>query len=99
MESFRARGKIIGEYQTVYTPKTLYIDLCITITTTVTIAIMSKRIIKYKDELCFLGTCSKKQRCNYIKIAPGEVINAIDDVANTVLRGQLPIKEPQRKKF
>ena len=69
------------------------------ITTTVTIAIMSKRMIKYKNELCFLGTCNKKQRCNYIKIAPDEVINAVGDVANTVLRGKLPIKELQRKKL
>ena len=28
-----------------------------------------------------------------------EVINAVDDVANTVLRGKLPIKAPQRKKL
>ena len=60
---------------------------------------MSRRMRKYKNELCFLGTCNKKQRCNFIKIAPGEVINAVGDVANTVLRGKLPIKAPQRKKL
>ena len=60
---------------------------------------MSRRMRKYKNELCFLGTCKKKQRCNFIKIAPGEVINAVGDVANTVLRGKLPIKAPQRKKL
>ena len=54
-----------------------------------------KRMIKYKNELCFLGTCNKKQRCNYFKIAPGEAI--MGNVANTVLRGKLPIKELQRK--
>ena len=32
-------------------------------------------------------------------MAPGEVINAVGDVANTVLRGKLPIKELQRKKL
>ena len=56
-------------------------------------------MIKYKNDLCFLGTCNKKQRCNYIKIAPGEVINAVGDVANTVLRWKLPLKELQRKKL
>ena len=60
---------------------------------------MSKRMIKYKRELCFLGTCKKKQRCNFIKLAPAEVIHAVGDVANTVLRGKLPIKELQRKKL
>ena len=47
----------------------------------------------------FFGTCNKKQRCNFIKIAPGEVINDVGDVANTVLRGKLPIKELQLKKL
>ena len=56
-------------------------------------------MIKYKNELCFLGTCNKNQRCNFIKLAPGEVINVVGDVANTVLRGKLPIKAPQRKKL
>ena len=60
---------------------------------------MSRRMRKYKNELCFLGTCNKKKWCNYIKIAPGEVINAVGDVANTVLRGKLRIKELQRKKL
>ena len=59
---------------------------------------MSKRMIKYKRKLCFLGTCKKKQRCNFIKLAPAEVIHAVGDVANTVLR-ELPIKELQRKKL
>ena len=45
------------------------------------------------------GTCNKKQRCNYIKIAQGEVNNAVGDVANTVLRRKLPIKELQWKKL
>ena len=36
---------------------------------------------------------------NFIKIAPGGVINAVGDVANTVLRGKLPIKAQQRKKL
>ena len=60
---------------------------------------MSKRMIQFKNELCFLGTCNKKQRCNYIKMAPGEVTNAVGDVANTVLRRKFPIKELQRKKL
>ena len=60
---------------------------------------MSKRMRKYKNELCFLWTCKKKQRCNYIKIAPGEAINAVGEVANIVLRGKLPMKELQGKKL
>lgn len=54
---------------------------------------------KYKKELCFLGTCSKSQRGNFIKRAPADIIRTIGDVSNTVLRGNLPIKERHRKKL
>ena len=60
---------------------------------------MSKRMKKYKNELCFLGTCSKAQRGNFIKRAPADLIRAISDAVNTLLRGNLPIKEQQRKKL
>ncbi|MEE8289667.1 MAG: hypothetical protein V3R25_09670 [Nitrosomonadaceae bacterium] len=60
---------------------------------------MSRRMLRHKNELCFLGTCSKKQRDNFVKVAPAQVIHAVGDVANTVLRGKLPIKSQQRKKL
>ena len=46
-----------------------------------------------------MGTWNKKQRCDFIKLAPAGVIHAVGDVANTVLRGRLPIKAVQRKKL
>ena len=61
--------------------------------------IMSNRMKKYRNELCFLGTCSKSQRTNFINRAPAGLIHAISDAVNTVLRGRLPIKELHRKKL
>ena len=46
---------------------------------------------KYKNELCFLSTCSKSQRGKFIKKAPTDIIKAIADISNTVLYGSLPI--------
>ena len=60
---------------------------------------MTQRMRKYKNELCFLGTCAKGQRCNYLKRAPAGVVGAVGDVANTVLRGKLPISTPNRGKL
>ena len=60
---------------------------------------MSARIKKYKKELCFLGTCKKHQRVNYIKHAPAGVIHAVGDAAKTLLHGNLPIKNHQHKKL
>ena len=60
---------------------------------------MSTRMRKYKKDLCFLGRCSRKQRVNYLKSAKPDVINAIGDVAKTVLTGNLPIKLSHRKKL
>ena len=60
---------------------------------------MSTRMKKYKKDLCFLGRCSHKQRVNYLKSVKPDVINAIGDVAKTILTGNLPIKVAQRKKL
>jgi hypothetical protein len=60
---------------------------------------MTQRMRKYKSELCFLGTCSQKQRCNYLKNAPSGVVNAVGDAANSVLRGNLPLSVAHRKKL
>ena len=60
---------------------------------------MSTRMKKYKKELCFLGTCKKQQRCNFLKSVPSEVIHAIGDAAKTLLTGNLPMKEYHRKKL
>ena len=60
---------------------------------------MSKRMKKYKNELCFLSTCSKSQRANFIKQAPSDIIRAIGDISNTLLRGNLPLTKVQRQKL
>ena len=60
---------------------------------------MSRRMKKYKKELCFLGTCTRQQRTNFIKHAPTDIIHSIGDVANTVLTGNLPIQNKYRKKL
>ena len=60
---------------------------------------MLARVKKYKKELCFLGTCKKQQRVNYIKHAPVGVIHGVGDVAKTLLQGNLPIKDHQRRKL
>ena len=60
---------------------------------------MSARIKKHKQELCFLGTCKKQQRVNFIKNAPAGVIHAIGDAAKTLLHGDLPIKPHHRRKL
>ena len=41
---------------------------------------------KYKEELCFLGTCKKNQRQNFIRQASSEIINALGDAKDIVHR-------------
>jgi hypothetical protein len=60
---------------------------------------MTQRMQKFRSEFCFLGTCGKKQRCNYLKHAPAGVLNAVGDAANTVLRGNLPLSTAHRKRL
>ncbi len=60
---------------------------------------MSKRMKKYRNELCFLSTCSKSQRGNFIKQAPSDIIKAISDISNTLLHGNLPLTVSQRKRL
>jgi hypothetical protein len=52
---------------------------------------------KYKKELCFLSTCSKSQRSNFVKKAPTDVIKAISDISNTILYGKLKLTTSQRQ--
>ncbi len=61
--------------------------------------IMSKRMKKYRNELCFLSTCSKSQRANFIEQAPPDVIGAISDISNTLLHGNLPLTNSQRQRL
>ena len=60
---------------------------------------MSSRMKKYKEELCFLGTCKKNQRHNFINQASSEVLNALGDAIKTLMRGNLPISSYYRKKL
>ena len=60
---------------------------------------MSTRMKKYKKELCFLGTCKRGQRATYLKQAPAGLIHAVGDVAKTLLKGNLPLTEAQRRKL
>lgn len=57
------------------------------------------RVRKYKNELCFLGTCNKNQRCQFAKIAPKGVFEAVGDIANTALQGGLNLKEKDKVKL
>ena len=60
---------------------------------------MTTRIKKYKSDLCFLGTCPQKQRGVYLKSAPAGLIQAVGDIAQTLLPGNLPLRDAQRKKL
>lgn len=67
---------------------------------TVAIIIMTARMLRNREQLKLLCTCSKKQRANYIKSAPTSVINAVGDISNTLLRGnKIPIKPAHRTKL
>jgi hypothetical protein len=57
---------------------------------------MTARIRRYKDDICFLGKCKPAQRKNYIKAAPSGLIQAIGDIAKTLLYGDLPLTDRQR---
>jgi hypothetical protein len=57
---------------------------------------MSARIRRYRDEICFLGKCKAAQRKNIIKAAPSGLIQAIGDIAKTLLYGNLPLTDRQR---
>jgi hypothetical protein len=61
--------------------------------------VMSRRMKKYKEELCFLGTCKKNQRQNFIRQASSEIINALGDAIKTLLTGNLPISTYYRNKL
>ena len=60
---------------------------------------MSKRMKQYKNELCFLSTCSKNQRVNFMKKAPSDIVKAISDISNTILYGNLPLTTNQRQRL
>ena len=60
---------------------------------------MSRRMKKYKEGLCFLGTCKKNQRQNFIRQASSEIINALGDAIKTLLAGNLPISTYYRNKL
>ena len=60
---------------------------------------MSRRMQKYKKELCFLGTCKKNQRYIFVKNASNQIINAVGDAIKTLLTGNLPISSYYRKKL
>ena len=60
---------------------------------------MSRRMKKYKKELCFLGTCKKNQRISFVKGASNQIFNAIGDAVKTLLTGNLPISAYYRKKL
>ena len=60
---------------------------------------MSRRMKKYKKELCFLGTCKKNQRQNFVSRASSELLNALGDAIKTLLTGNLPISSYYRKKL
>ncbi len=61
---------------------------------------MTARMLKNREQLKFLCTCSKKQRANYIKTAPTSVINAVGDISNSLLRVKnFPIKPAHRSKL
>ena len=60
---------------------------------------MSRRMQKYKKELCFLGTCKKSQRRIFVSRASSEVLNALGDAIKTLLTGNLPISSYYRKKL
>ena len=57
---------------------------------------MKARIGRYKDDICFLGKCKPAQRKNYIRAAPSGLIQAIGDIAKTLLYGNLPLTDRQR---
>ena len=61
--------------------------------------VMSRRMKKYKNELCFLATCKKNQRQNFISQASNQIINALGDAISTLLTGNLPITSYYRKKL
>ena len=56
-------------------------------------------MIKYKRELCFLGTCKPGQRSAYLKQAPAGLIHAVGNVAKILLEGDLHLTESQRQKL
>lgn len=58
-----------------------------------------QRVRKFRSELCFMGTCSKSQRCHFMKIAPKGVFDAIGDIANTALQGGFKLKEKDKVKL
>ena len=60
---------------------------------------MSRRMRKYKKELCFLGTCKKSQRKSFVSKASSEVLKALGDAIKTLLTGNLPISNHYRKKL
>ena len=60
---------------------------------------MSRRMQKYKNELCFLGTCKKNQRRSFISGASNEIMNALGDAIRTLLTGNLPISTYYRTKL
>ena len=59
------------------------------------------RVNKYKHEICFLCKCSNKQRKQFLKLIPDEVIKALADIVATLLYGNLgkKISEKDRKKL
>ena len=60
---------------------------------------MSRRMKHYKKELCFLATCKKSQRKNFVSQLSSEVLNALGDAIKTLLTGNLPISPYYRKKL
>ncbi len=58
---------------------------------------MTKRVKRNKAKLCFLQTCSSKDRKYVIKSAKSDLINAIGDVALTTIKGGLSPSSKQRK--
>ena len=58
---------------------------------------MTKRVKRNKAKLCFLQTCSSKDRKYIIKSAKSDLINAIGDVALTTIKGGLSPAPQQRK--
>ena len=58
---------------------------------------MTKRVKRNKAKLCFLQTCSSKDRKHIIKSANTDLINTIGDVALTTIKGGFSPSSKQKK--
>lgn len=54
------------------------------------------QIARYKDDICFLGRQRPLDLKNYIRAAPSGLIQAVGDIAKTLLYGNLPLTDRQR---